>query len=556
MPRRRSNNTAVNRSVSKGVIACSLLALLIIFALHTHAYADYVNDDAFISFRYAASIVAGRGPYFNAGEHVEGYSNPLLVWLLVPAIAIAGAGAAAATAKLIGVTCGAVVVVAVYGCVRELAERDQSAAPVVAGVVAAGLVTVSPGYAVNTVNGLETTLYAVATIVGVWLACRGARQGRWHGAGLAFAAAVLSRPEGALVFAVFWVALVGWSVSARRWAEIRAQLFTDLAIVGVTIGILMMCRRIWYDGAWLPNTYYAKMGGFADVNVVGAWQYIADGILAPFGGLVATTAGFVGYLCRRGHRWRAIPVAIVAAAGILSPFATGTDWMVGERLVTPYIPLAAVVVALGWQELASRVFGRARLAAAILIATVPVLGWVQAGTGRELADYVSTRARGYRDGHAAMANWLCTGRAHPGDTIALTDIGIVGYRCMDQRILDITGLTDRFIARSPGTFLDKQYDVSYILDQRPRFIVVFLSAPGDPDREPPNLTLKAGTRMDAQLLRHPAFKRDYVELPQQTDPSEPWLDRLAKQIGALRVFQHAHPGAYYLLAVFERRPTT
>ncbi len=35
------------------------------------------------------------------------------------------------------------------------------------------------------------------------------------------------------------------------------------------------------------------------------------------------------------------------------------------------------------------------------------------------------------------------------------DIGIIGYECIDQRILDITGLTDRYIAQSPGEFLDK-----------------------------------------------------------------------------------------------------
>jgi hypothetical protein len=45
--------------------------------------------------------------------------------------------------------------------------------------------------------------------------------------------------------------------------------------------------------------------------------------------------------------------------------------------------------------------------------------------------------------------------ARPGDTIALMDTGLVGYRCIDRRILDIS-LTDRFIGRSPGEFMAKK----------------------------------------------------------------------------------------------------
>ena len=39
------------------------------------------------------------------------------------------------------------------------------------------------------------------------------------------------------------------------------------------------------------------------------------------------------------------------------------------------------------------------------------------------------------------------------------------------------------------------------------------------------------------------------------DPSRadaPWLDRLAIRLGATIVFEHYHPGTYYLLAVFRR----
>src|SRR4029434_7187421 len=38
-------------------------------------------DDAFITFRYAANLVAGHGLVFNPGERVEGYSN--FLWTIL-----------------------------------------------------------------------------------------------------------------------------------------------------------------------------------------------------------------------------------------------------------------------------------------------------------------------------------------------------------------------------------------------------------------------------------------------------------------------------------------
>ena len=41
------------------------------------------QDDAFISFRYAANLLAGEGLVYNHGEWVEGYTN--LSWTVVMA---------------------------------------------------------------------------------------------------------------------------------------------------------------------------------------------------------------------------------------------------------------------------------------------------------------------------------------------------------------------------------------------------------------------------------------------------------------------------------------
>ena len=49
--------------------------------LHILRY-NFVSDDAFISLRYAANLLAGHGLVFNPGERVEGFTSPLWTLLL------------------------------------------------------------------------------------------------------------------------------------------------------------------------------------------------------------------------------------------------------------------------------------------------------------------------------------------------------------------------------------------------------------------------------------------------------------------------------------------
>ena len=61
------------------------LPLLLIcagLAVVQQGYGLCPQDDAFISFRYAANLAEGNGLVFNPGEYVMGYSNFLWVVLL------------------------------------------------------------------------------------------------------------------------------------------------------------------------------------------------------------------------------------------------------------------------------------------------------------------------------------------------------------------------------------------------------------------------------------------------------------------------------------------
>jgi hypothetical protein len=134
------------------------------------------------------------------------------------------------------------------------------------------------------------------------------------------------------------------------------------------------------------------------------------------------------------------------------------------------------------------------------------------------------------------------------------DIGIVGYYAPDFTIVDISGLTDRHIAKSPGPLLAKRYDPAYILAREPEIIVLVVSAWGDP-REPLPEGRELGTwiAIEGEIYNHPEFRAHYLRGADEPPLGSGWTSELAARLGAERVFEHAHPDQYYLLAAFRRR---
>jgi hypothetical protein len=93
-------------------------------------------------------------------------------------------------------------------------------------------------------------------------------------------------------------------------------------------------------------------------------------------------------------------------------------------------------------------------------------------------------------------------------------------------VLDISGLTDRFIGRSPGPILHKDYDVGYIFDRRPEYIVLVSASVGTSGGEirfDPGKLWFQGRRIAAD----PRFAARY----------RPVLVRVAKFEGALILFR-------------------
>lgn len=521
------------------------------YLLHARYFSVYVNDDAYITFRYSLFTALGRGPCYNLGEHVEGYTNFLLMLIIAAVIKLGGPDAAPPAAKLIGVSGGLLALLASWAlCTRWLRRLASvsSVAPLLA-VAAPALVAANVAYALNSMSGLETTLFAGWVTLGLYLLEVSRETGRWRAAGVAFALAALTRPEGIMVFAA---ALAGRALSGP-WARKAWRIPSiDVALVALVVCGHLAFRFVTYDGELVPNTYHAKAGGMR--WSVDAGKYIWSFAWLHAGGVSALVALLA--LLGRKQMWRAtLPSLLVCTVAMLSIYKTGPDWMLGGRLLVPYVPLWAALAACGVVATVDRVASLVStrqstvpwIGGVLCLALVVGVGWQnQARVGYR--QFCEVRTRGYLNGHTALADWL-NAQATPGDTVALMDIGIIGYRNPNLRILDITGLTDRFIAKSPGDFLSKRYDPGYVLDQGPAFIVLVMSHLTLPDGR---VVLAGWTQIERDFQTHPEFVAHYHR-PQTPDRQTDKLTWTAAALGCERVFQHEYPGDVYLLAVYQRQ---
>jgi arabinofuranosyltransferase len=546
-----------------------VLAFAVFFLSQVVLFFKYVNDDAYITFRYSRFLAMGRGPYYNLGEHVEGYTNFLFMLLLAVVIRLLGPQYAATASKAIGVFSALATVVISFLLCRHFLRRVDTLRDYAGSLAAMGaaMVCVSPAFAVNSVSGLETTLYAMFLSLGIYLGMREVEERRWRGSAAAFGAAVLTRPEASLIFAVFWLGLAALLVrreigSGETWStglirKLRSSKALELMILNglVVVGVFslhMLFRYFAYNGELLPNTYYAKAGGS---GMEDAARYISRGILSPAFGALGVGVALVGLSVRRELRTVALPTLLAGAVGSALPFVTGTDWMPGWRLVIPYLPMVAAVVVAGWSGLFAWIPKRYGRLGIVLLAALMVVSWYRFSLMREgFFEYLRLREKGFRTGHEAVATWMLGHGAQPGQAIALIDIGIVGYTCIDQRIIDLSGLTDRHIAKSQGAFLRKEYDPGYVLAQKPAFIVLSMTARGvSYQRPPPGTEFGFWTPMESGIYDSADFQKHYVRRMARSRVQDTWLDDLAARFGAEKVFEHAYPGAYYLLAVFKRR---
>ncbi len=536
-----------------------LLGVLVVggYLAHAWIYVEQINDDAYVSFRYAQNLAEGRGPYFNTGEPLEGYNNFLFMLQMSAAIAIFGPDEAPFVAKLLGIDGGVGAILAAW----LLASLWLCSVPVLRphafalGWIAGGLVAVNAAFAMQSMTGLGTVQYAALLALGLVLLQGAWMRDRWYGAGVLFALALLSRPESVLILAAIWLAR--WRVGEFRFAG--RGLLLDSAIVGGTFVAYLAFRFLAYDGQLISSAFYARLGGIDGRIEIG---YLADFIRRHLGGIFAIF-GLLPLLAGT-HRQRrnVLPATLALAAGALALIFSGSDGEVGYRFLVPYAPIWAAAATFGVGLTGTRIKPMPRLGTfAVGILLMAAIWLTQLPTAQYYDGYVTLRANGFQRGHRALAAWLQQ-VAEPGDSVAVLDPGVIGFNCMDLRVRDLSGVHDPEIGPRAEPLVLHPAGVSEatralaarVLADRPAFLVIVNVAPWEQAGVNPGMQMDPAkvrrlTTLEEAIVHTPLFAAHY-DRPRPAPRTANTLEAMTALLGAEAIFMHDYPGRFYMLTVY------
>ncbi len=439
----RATSAAGGFERRSGAVAGILIAGLLLLA-----YANrFIQDDAFISFRYALNLAEGGGLEWNPGERVEGYSN--FLWTLLVAAGIKlGAEPAAFTLPL---------GLALFGCSLLLAWRLglESGLGAAGALIALLLTGTNFTFSSYATGGLETPL-VTSLFLAACLQAALVMNGRIErGRGLLFlsalaTAALLTRMDAVILFAGPGLAVfVGGPLTGPGMGR---RVAADIARLAIIPAVIVGCWLAWkysYYGDIFPRAFYLKAVNASSMErgLRYFYTFIISYNLAPF---LFFCIFFFGAIFRRENRiqFMLLATALFWCAYVLK---LGGDFM-EFRLMTPLIPV--MMILLIWL-----LFGctpkRWLRAAGILL----ILG----GSIHHAETFTYDRETGVEpvgmlSGHlfAPEENWVGIGRAlagafgpSDGVVIATTAAGAIPFYA-GLRAVDMLGLNEPADAGSSG----------------------------------------------------------------------------------------------------------
>ena len=204
-------------------------------------------DDAFISFRYAKNLVGGLGLVYNAGEYVDGYTN--FLWTIIIALGLRCGIDPVKLSQVLEIASYALTVLTFLMLTGWIARRDGTAR--LYFPLAALCLSLHHDLHVYATSGLETSFFILLISAGFWAVLSAKGKPAFLLAGLILTLSILTRPEGAIFYAMALFYLL--MVSKGRRANILFYLLPFILIY-----VPYWIWHLLYYGYPFPNTYYAK----------------------------------------------------------------------------------------------------------------------------------------------------------------------------------------------------------------------------------------------------------------------------------------------------------
>lgn len=411
-----------------------LCALLVVVAWSNR----FVQDDAYIVFRYADHLARGEGLVWNAGERVEGYSSFLYTVLLAgtrwlgldPVSASHAVGLAAFLGSLL----------TTFAAARLTFASDAAALLTVA------LLGANYTFSIFATGGLETSLHACLVCAGLALLARGQTLG-WSSPmpallSLVMGLLMLTRPDSAIPCAVF-VGVALWRLPATRGWRPYAELLAPAAVI---LTVWLTWKLVYY-GELLPNTYYVKVASSTSLPYGLRYLYLFFASYSLFPLAVLTVVLLPRLLRERRDTLVAALVLSVLWMGYVA--RVGGDFM-EFRFMVPLLPALMLLMVATILSVSAAPIVRAGLVAVVLAGSAHHavgFGLAPGGPRPESRDDLLGHLTGSDQNWVGIGHALREAAGHDRTlTIAVAPAGAIPYHSGLPSI-DMLGLSDRWVAR-------------------------------------------------------------------------------------------------------------
>ncbi len=408
-------------------------------------------DDAMISMRYAYNLAHGLGPVWNAGERVEGFTNPLWVgymalfhFLPIPLSKI----------SLYIQLSGLVFMAGTLYFVRKIVEEfTESLIPMLAVVAFTAFYNPLNSWALL---GMEVSVLTLILAASVYVTLRAAPSRFPIWTYVLLAVSTLFRFDMAVPF----IALLIVMLIVQR--DYRKQHLTwGLGLLVLFLGIQTIARYAYY-GEWLPNTYYLKVTGWPFVLRILRGLYALVWFVY-YTNWVLFLVPFAVLIFRRDWKINLL-LFILLGQMAYSVYVGGDAWENhggANRYIAIAMPLFFAAFAYGVEEICQKavaVLGSRKEAmigsqtawAAIFVISIINFNLLL-GDWKYIERLVLARKPDYVAGsehnmEIAVALQTAT---KPGAKIAVVGAGTIPYFLPDCYAIDILGKADPLIAHEP-----------------------------------------------------------------------------------------------------------
>ncbi|EQA45271.1 hypothetical protein LEP1GSC050_2825 [Leptospira broomii serovar Hurstbridge str. 5399] len=339
-----------------------LPALIIIWSVWFAYQNRFLQDDAFITFRYSENLSKGFdlfpssldinsafsnlenlsngiGPVFNPGERVEGYTNFLWMILIAAGIWIGIVPETFSISLGLVLYLGSLIIW--YSISKSILKSIK--------LVSLFLFLVGSNYSISSyaTGGLETSLVTFLVSVSLLMALKVLDEDledyrSYIFLGFVFSLLILTRIDLAVV-----VVIISSFISYKFLLTNRESIYRFIFCVSFPVIYLVGAWFVWkvnYYGRLLPNTFNAKLQGGSLLNLLSGWEYFhllfSTYWLGPF--IILLLVSVINKKSKIDHSFLKMGgfLLIIEFAYI---FFIGGDFM-EFRFVVPFFPLLVLLL--------------------------------------------------------------------------------------------------------------------------------------------------------------------------------------------------------------------